>query len=186
MMSAPDTHEAAPGQGTPAVVRASRFVRVVMGLMTKALNPAMMKLAGRRHVRMAAQIRHAGCKSGRQYVTPVGARLFGDTFVIPLTFGSQSDWSRNVRAAGGCSIRLNGVEYQVNRPELADWARAGPSVRAAYSPAMRAMFRLLGIRQFMLLRLAGTARSASAPALMSRPAGGWPAPGLAPRRGRAV
>ena len=62
------------------------------------------------------------------------------------TFGNQSDWSRNVRAAGGCSIRLNGVEYQVNRPELADWAQAGPSVRAAYSPAMRAMFRLLGIR----------------------------------------
>jgi hypothetical protein len=43
----------------------------------------------------------------------------------------------------------------VNRPELADWAQAGPSVRAAYSPAMRAMFRLLDIRQFMLLRLPG-------------------------------
>ena len=61
----------------------------------------------------------------------------------------------NVRAARGCSIRLNGVEYQVNRPELADWAQAGPSVRAAYSPAMRAMSRLLDIRQFMLLRLPG-------------------------------
>jgi hypothetical protein len=81
-----------------------------MGPMTKALNPAMMKLAGRRHVRMAAQIGHACRKSGRQYVTPVGARLICDTFLIPLTSGSQSGWSRNVRAAGGCSIRLNGVE----------------------------------------------------------------------------
>ena len=94
------------------MVGPSRFVRVVIGPMTKVLNPVMLKLAGRRHVMMAAQVRHVGRKSGRQYVTPVGARRAGDTFVIPLTFGNQSDWSRNVRAAGGCIIRLNGVDYR--------------------------------------------------------------------------
>jgi deazaflavin-dependent oxidoreductase (nitroreductase family) len=151
MMNASNIGAAAPGQA--AVVRPSRFVRVVMGPMTKMLNPAMMKLAGRRHVLMAAQVRHVGRKSGRPYVTPVGARLAGDTFVIPLTFGNQSDWSRNVRAAGGCSIRLNGVDYQVDQPELADRAQAGPVVRAAYNPVMRAGFRMLGIRQFLLLKL---------------------------------
>jgi len=72
----------------PAVVRPSRLVAVVMGPMTKALNPVMRKLAGRRHMRMAAQIRHVGRRSGRSYVTPAGARLTGDTFVIPLTFGT--------------------------------------------------------------------------------------------------
>ena len=152
-MNASNTHETAPGRSTPAVVRPSRFVRVVIGPMTKVLNPVMLKLAGRRHAMIAAQVRHVGRKSGRRYVTPVGAGLAGGTIVIPLTFGNQSDWSRNVRAAGGGSIRLNGVDYQVSQPELADWAQAAPFVRAAFNPVMQAGFRMLGIKQFLLLTL---------------------------------
>jgi len=138
----------------PAVVRPSRLVAVVMGPLTNVLNPVMRKLAGRRHVRMAAQIRHVGRRSGRAYVTPAGARLTGNTFVIPLTFGNQSDWSRNVRAAGGCEIRLDGTDYQAVQPELADRDQAAPVVRAAFGPVERAMFRMLGIRQYLLLRRA--------------------------------
>ena len=144
----------APGIQAPAVVRPSRLVAVVMAPLTKVLNPVMRKLAGRRHVMMAAQIRHVGRRSGRPYVTPAGARLTGDTFVIPLTFGNQSDWSRNVRAAGGCTIRLEGTEYRAVQPELADRDQAAAVVRAAFGPVERAMFRMLGIRQYLLLRRA--------------------------------
>ena len=149
-MNASDTQAASP----PAVVRPSWLVAVVMGPLTKVLNPVMRKLAGRRHMRMAAEIRHVGRRSGRPYVTPAGARLTGDTFVIPLTFGNQSDWSRNVRAAGGCTIRLEGTEYRAAQPELADRDQAAPVVRAAFGPVERAMFRMLGIRQYLLLRRA--------------------------------
>jgi deazaflavin-dependent oxidoreductase (nitroreductase family) len=154
-MNTSDTYET-------AVVRPSRLVRVVMGPLTKALNPVMMTLAGRRHVSMAAQVRHVGRKSGRPYVTPVGARLAGDTFVIPLTFGNQSDWSRNVRAAGGCVIRLNGIDHQATQPSLAGWEEAAGQVRAAFNPVMRGMLRMLGIRQFLLLKHAGVPGSAGA------------------------
>jgi deazaflavin-dependent oxidoreductase (nitroreductase family) len=123
-----------------------------MGPLTRVLNPVMRKLAGRRHMRMAAEIRHVGRQSGRSYVTPAGARLTGDTFVIPLTFGNQSDWSRNVCATGGCTIRLDGTEYRAVQPELADRDQAAPVVRAAFGPVERAMFRMLGIRQYLLLR----------------------------------
>jgi len=122
--------------------------------MVKLLNPVMLKLAGRRHMRMAAQVRHVGRRSGRAYVTPAGARLTGDTFVIPLTFGNASDWSRNVRAAGGCTIKLEGTEYRAVQPELADRDQVEPVVRAAFGPVERAMFRMLGIRQYLLLRRA--------------------------------
>ena len=149
-MSASDTQAASP----TTVVRPSRLVAVVMGPLTKVLNPVMRKLAGRKHMRMAAQIRHVGRRSGRPYVTPAGARLAGDRFVIPLTFGNQSDWSRNVRAAGGCTIKLEGTEYRAVEPELADRDQAAPVVRAAFGPAERAMFRMLGIRQYLLLRRA--------------------------------
>jgi len=139
---------------TPAVVRPSWLVAVAMRPLTKALNPVMLKLAGRRHVRMAALIRHVGRRSGRAYVTPAGARLAGDSFVIPLTFGNASDWSRNVRAAGGCEIRLNGIDYRAVQPELVDRDQAAPVIRAAFGAPERAMFRMLGIRQYLLLRRA--------------------------------
>jgi deazaflavin-dependent oxidoreductase (nitroreductase family) len=138
--------------GTPAVVRPSRFVRSVFGPLTRILNPVLVKLAGRRHVRFAAQIRHTGRRSGRQYVTPASARLAGDTFVIPLTFGNSSDWSRNVLAAGGCSIRLDGVDYRAVRPRLASREQALLQAHPAFNPVERAMFWMLGIRQFLLLQ----------------------------------
>jgi deazaflavin-dependent oxidoreductase (nitroreductase family) len=137
------------------VVRPSPVVRVVMGPMTRVLNPLIRKLAGRRHFMMAAQIHHVGRRSGRTYVTPASASLAGDLIVIPLTFGNQSDWSRNVRAAGGARIRRGGVDYQAVRPELVDSADAREVVRQAYGPFQRAAFRMLGIRQVMVLRLAG-------------------------------
>jgi hypothetical protein len=48
-------------------------VRIAVSPITKILNPLIRKLAGRRHVSMAAQIRHVGRRSGRPYVTPVPA-----------------------------------------------------------------------------------------------------------------
>jgi hypothetical protein len=158
--------------GSPAVVRPSRLVAVVMSPLTKVLNPVMMKVAGRRHMTMAAQIRHVGRRSGRSYVTPAAARLTGDTFVIPLTFGNTSDWSRNVRAAGGCTIVLESVEYRADRPELADRDQAAPVIRAAFSPVQRAMFRMLGIRQYLLLHRVGSLRTCQSgmPRAARRPA----------------
>ncbi len=135
----------------PEPVTPSPVVRIVMGPMTKVLNPLIGKLAGRRHFPMAAQIRHVGRRSGRLYVTPAGARLIDDTMVIPLTFGNRSDWSQNVRAAGGCSIRLNGRDYAASQPEFVSLTDADPLIRAAFSPVERATFRPLGIRQFMRL-----------------------------------
>ncbi len=86
--------------GTLEPVGPSLIVKIVMRPMTKILNPLIVKLAGRRHFPMAAQIRHVGRRSGRTYATPVSARRSGDTVLIALTFGNQSDWSRNVRSAG--------------------------------------------------------------------------------------
>ena len=131
----------------------SLLVRVAMRPMTRVLNPLIRKLAGRRHFRMAAEIRHIGRKSGRAYVTPAGAHVSGDVAVIPLTFGNQSDWSKNVRAAGGCSIRADGQDYTATEPELVDRADAGALLRSAFGPMERAGFRLLGIKQYLRLRV---------------------------------
>jgi deazaflavin-dependent oxidoreductase (nitroreductase family) len=105
---------------------------------------------------MAAQLGHVGRRSGRAYVTSVGARISGDVAVIPLTFGNQSDWVKNVRAAGGCSIRAEGQDYRATRPEFLDRDAAGPLLVSVFSPFVRANFRLLGIKQYLRLRVVAT------------------------------
>jgi deazaflavin-dependent oxidoreductase (nitroreductase family) len=136
-----------------APVPPSPIVRFAMRPLTRILNPLMRKFAGRRHVGMAAEVRHIGRRSGRAYVTPTGAHVHGDVAVIPLTFGNQSDWSKNVRAAGGCSIRVNGQDYDATEPEFVDRADAGPLLKSVFGPVMRAGFRLLGIKQYLLLHV---------------------------------
>jgi deazaflavin-dependent oxidoreductase (nitroreductase family) len=137
----------------------STVVRVIVRPMTKVLNPVIRTLAGRRHFLMAAQVRHRGRRSGQTYMTPVTARIVGDTIWIALTFGNQSDWSRNVRAAGECSIRIAGHDYRADSPEFVDRADAGPALATAFKPVERAMFRLLGIRQFLRLHAVPTIQS---------------------------
>jgi deazaflavin-dependent oxidoreductase (nitroreductase family) len=135
-------------------VHPSPLVRTVVRPMTKVLNPLMGKFAGRRHFPMAAAVYHIGRQSGREYVTIVGARFEAIGFIIPLTFGNQSDWARNVRAAGRCRIRFRGQDYEATQPLLLGSADARAMVRPAFNPAMRLIFKMLGIKQFMRLRSA--------------------------------
>jgi deazaflavin-dependent oxidoreductase (nitroreductase family) len=150
--------------GTLEPVGPSLIVKVVMRPMTKMLNPLIVKLAGRRHFHMAAQIRHVGRRSGRTYTTPVSARRSGDTVLIALTFGNQSDWSRNVRSAGGGSIRIEGEDLDVTQPQGMSRQEARPLVRPAFSPLERASFRMLGIKQVMVLRVASAKHAPGAAA----------------------
>jgi len=129
-------------------------VRFVMRPMTKALNPLIGRFAGRRGFGMAARLHHVGRRSGRPYVTSVGARLAGDAVLIPLTFGNQSDWARNVRAAGHCTIRLDGVDHETVDPEFLPISAVRSQLRSTFSPVERFSFRLLGIKQVLRLRLA--------------------------------
>jgi deazaflavin-dependent oxidoreductase (nitroreductase family) len=145
-------------QDTLEPVAPSLAVRIVLRPMTRMLNPLIGRLAGRRHFRMAAQIRHVGRHSGRPYMTPAGARLSGGVIVIPLTFGNRSNWSQNVRAAGGCSIRLNGRDYDATQPEFLSPREAKALVRSAFSPLERASFRMLGIKQLMRLQVSPAER----------------------------
>jgi deazaflavin-dependent oxidoreductase (nitroreductase family) len=121
--------------------------------MTKVLNPLIVKFAGRRHFLMAAQIAHVGRRSGKAYVTPATAHIHGDMIVIALTFGNQSDWAQNVRAAGGCLIRFNGRSYQGADPHFLSREDAQPMLKAAFSPLLRAGTRVLGVRQFLIMRV---------------------------------
>ena len=49
---------------------------------------------------------HVGRKSGKIYRTPVNVFQASNGFIIALTYSSQSEWVKNVLAAGGCGEAL--------------------------------------------------------------------------------
>lgn len=111
------------------------------------LNPLMSTLAGRKYW-YAAAIRHTGRKSGKQYSTPVGVERVQDGFVIPLAYGTQVDWLKNVIAAGQATISAKGETYDVTDPEVIDAAAALPSL----SPKRRMTFERLGITHYLKVK----------------------------------
>jgi deazaflavin-dependent oxidoreductase (nitroreductase family) len=131
--------------------------------LTKVLNPVIAKLAGRRHMGMAATVSHTGRRTGRTHNTSVGARLAGNVFVIPLTFGTRSDWCRNLVAAGGGQIRLKARTYDVSSPLMFAWRDDRPLVKAAFPAAMRPMLKVLGIKTFIRLDIVSKGSSSDQP-----------------------
>lgn len=129
-------------------VRPSWLVSHVMRPMTRALNPMSVKMAGRRGFRMAARIHHVGRRTGSPYVTPIGAKVIDGMVLIPLTFGNQSDWVRNVRAAAGATLDVRRHTYLMAAPDFVSWADARAIVRKHF-PLARFGFKLLGINQFI-------------------------------------
>lgn len=134
------------------VVRPSLTVRLVLGPLTKLLNPFVGVLAGRRFVPLIARVHHVGRRSGKPYMTPTGASVVGNTIVIPLSFGNGSDWARNVRAAGQCVVQLGGKRYQATQPQFVEAAEAKAVVDQSFNTINRFGFRLLGIKQYLFLR----------------------------------
>jgi len=128
--------------------RNPRIRRGAAAVSRRLLNPVVRALAGTPRLPLFAVVHHRGRHSGRPFATPVAARRTEDGFVIPLTFGDQADWFRNVRAAGGCVIRWNGVDYPVVEPEIVDWATAGP----AFTAVERTLLGLFGMEHFARLR----------------------------------
>ncbi|PVZ05354.1 DUF1579 family protein [Actinomycetospora cinnamomea] len=80
-----------------------------------ALNPLMRYLAGRRHW-YASRLGHVGRRSGRAYTTPLVARPVPGGFALPLPYGSDVDWCRNLLAAGRGVLTSDGVSYEVRSP----------------------------------------------------------------------
>jgi deazaflavin-dependent oxidoreductase (nitroreductase family) len=87
-----------------------------------------------------AVILHRGRRSGSRYRTPLFAFRRDRTLVIALLYGEESDWLRNLRAAGGQVVRV-GRTFTVRPPEVIDTSDAGPLL-ARLSRPERAYCRL--------------------------------------------
>jgi deazaflavin-dependent oxidoreductase (nitroreductase family) len=89
---------------------------------------------------------HVGRKSGKVYTTPVNVFRAPAGFVIALTYSSQSEWVRNVLAAGGSELKTRGKKYQLSAPNVV----RDPTRRRFPSP-VRFVLRIVGADEYMEL-----------------------------------
>lgn len=90
---------------------------------------------------------HVGRRSGYTYETSLGAHPCLDGFLLPLGYGTQTDWYRNLMAAGTGTLAWKGRVYQLERPELI----SGPDAMQVWSARDRLFLRLAGIHDFVWL-----------------------------------
>jgi deazaflavin-dependent oxidoreductase (nitroreductase family) len=94
-----------------------------------------------------AMIEHRGRSSGREHGTPVWMFHRGGRYVVALTYGSDSDWVKNVVSAGGCRIRRLGRGFAVGSPRLVR-SRSG---RGLVPAPIGLVLRAMGVHDFLLL-----------------------------------
>ena len=102
------------------IVQHNKSLRPVL---LKPYNKVIRPIAGRRFSPYAL-LEHRGRRSGRAYVTPVGAFPFGDGFVVGLSYGADVDWCRNIVASGHAVVKWHGQEFALERPAIIPMSRA--------------------------------------------------------------
>src|SRR6266511_1176415 len=94
-----------------------------------------------------AVVTHVGRRSGRTYQTPVNMFRDGERYVIALTYGADTQWVKNVMAAGGCEARTNGTTVRLCEPRIF----SDPERRPVPGP-VRVVLTVLDVSEFMSLR----------------------------------
>lgn len=95
---------------------------------------------------------HRGRRSGRQYQTPVNVFPAADGYILALTYGPDTDWVRNVLAAGGCELRTRGRTVRLVSPRLYH-----DEDRRGIRPLERQVLRVLNVADFLSLTSAPAA-----------------------------
>jgi len=89
---------------------------------------------------------HVGRKSGNVYRTPVNVFRASNGFIVALTYSSQSEWVKNVLAAGGCELKTCGKKSHLSAPKV-----VRDPTRRRFPIPVRLILRLVGADEYMEL-----------------------------------
>ncbi len=119
------------------------LTRVNLLLTNKLTRP----IAGR--VPWFGVLEHVGRRSGTVRQTPINIFPRADRYAIALTYGPEVEWLKNVLAAGGCRVRIQGRWVPLTDPR-----RFRDPRRRAVPPIVRIPLTMLGVEEFVELRRA--------------------------------
>jgi deazaflavin-dependent oxidoreductase (nitroreductase family) len=118
-----------------------RLARFNLVATNRLLGPVAERLPG------FAVITHVGRRTGQVHRTPVNLFRSDERYVVALTYGRDSQWVRNVLAAGGCEVSTRG-----ERLRLVDPAVVHDASRALVPAPIRAILGAIGVDDFLTLR----------------------------------
>jgi hypothetical protein len=122
----------APATPAPPLVRPEWLRRFV----TDRFNPFVVGLGlvgGRRSP--WGYLEHVGRRTGHVHRTPVLPRVIGDFAYVPLAYGPDVQWARNVRTAGTCRLQVHESVYELDEP-VTITAAEHPGVAKAFKPML--------------------------------------------------
>ena len=91
---------------------------------------------------------HRGRVSGEEYQTMVNWWRDDETAIIALTYGTEVDWLKNLRADGGGMIRNRGKSYLVGAPVMI----GEEGMRRMPAPA-RFVLSIINVDRFVVMPL---------------------------------
>ncbi|MDT5080257.1 MAG: hypothetical protein QOJ80_4894 [Mycobacterium sp.] len=109
-----------------------------MARFHKWVSNPVLRLWATRMPKMAV-IEHRGRRSGKRYRTPVMAFVADGEFVVVLNYGTQSDWVRNVEAAGSAGVLHRGKRFRLTQPRVIPIESAGLAAAIATGKAWSAL-----------------------------------------------
>jgi deazaflavin-dependent oxidoreductase (nitroreductase family) len=121
-----------------------RLARFNLRVTNRVLGPLAERLPG------FGIVIHRGRRSGRIHRTPVNVFRRGDGYVIALTYGKDSQWVRNVLAAGEVDVETRGRTIHLTAPELVHDER-----RRLVPAPVRVPLAAANVSDFLLLSRAG-------------------------------
>lgn len=124
-----------------------RVLAVVRGFNRRFNNPRMLRHAGQPGAELSV-LRHVGRSSGKPYETPIGVYPLEEGYLVNLSYGQETDWLRNLRAAGTAELVVDGQAHQVSAARVVGWAEAAPHL----FPGHTFFVRILGVTEFLVLQ----------------------------------
>lgn len=114
------------------------------------MNPKQLQSAGTPGA-YAGVLHHVGRKSGIRYETPLGFVSTDNGFAVLLPYGPNTDWMRNLIAAGSATVTHEGDDIEVHNPRVVPTTAMLESLPAGD----RRFARLFGIKDCLVLDRTG-------------------------------
>lgn len=114
-------------------------------LNKRFLNRVFVRLAPR--APGLAVLHHRGRRSGRRYAIPINVFVCGERYLFALTYGPGTDWLKNVRAAGRCTLIHRGRVVALHQPRV-----YRDEQRSQVPAPVRLVLRRIGADQFLEMR----------------------------------
>jgi deazaflavin-dependent oxidoreductase (nitroreductase family) len=94
-------------------------------------------------------VQHRGRRSGRPYRTPINVFRVSDGYVAALTYGTDTDWVKNVLAAGGCELEVRRRRVRLTEPRVVH-----DETRHDMPLGVRQLLAVLCVTEFLFLAVA--------------------------------